>query len=70
MSDISIHDADMSVMNIMDIWPETISVFLQYKMLCIGCSIAPFHTIEEACAEHNLDVAAISIGKLDLSTTE
>lgn len=75
MSDISIRDVDISVMDIMNNWPETLSVFLQYKMLCIGCSIAPFHTIEEACAEYNLDVAKIrieldaAIEKLDLPTT-
>lgn len=75
MSDISIRDTDISVMDIMDIWPETLSVFLQYKMLCIGCSIAPFHTVEEACVEHDLDVAKIrneldaAIGKSVLPAT-
>lgn len=44
----------LTVFEIMDTWPETISVFLQFKMLCVGCSVAPFHTIEEACMEHEI----------------
>lgn len=32
--------------------PETIAVFLRYKMLCVGCVIGPFHTIVNACAKH------------------
>ncbi len=51
----SIRDPDISVMEIMDKWPETISVFMRYKMLCIGCSVASFHTVKEACAEHSLN---------------
>ncbi|MFT7059941.1 MAG: hybrid cluster-associated redox disulfide protein [Pseudorhodobacter sp.] len=38
--------------------PETIAVFLRYKMLCVGCMIGPFHTIIDACAEHGVDEAA------------
>ncbi len=52
-------DPDMSVMDIMDNWPETITVFIRYKMLCIGCSVAPFHTVKEACAEHSVDEVMI-----------
>jgi hybrid cluster-associated redox disulfide protein len=54
-----IRDKDISVMDIMDNWPETLSVFMKYRMLCIGCSIAPFHTIKEACDEHQLEESVI-----------
>jgi hybrid cluster-associated redox disulfide protein len=33
-------------------WPATIRVFLDYKMRCVGCPIAGFHTLEEACRDH------------------
>lgn len=46
---------ELSVQDIMTAWPATISVFLKYKMICVGCQVAPFHTIVEACAEHNVD---------------
>ena len=35
--------------------PHTIRVFLKYKMGCVGCPIATFHTIEDACREHGID---------------
>lgn len=46
---------DLSVQDIMTAWPATISVFLKHKMICVGCLVAPFHTIAEACAEHDID---------------
>jgi hybrid cluster-associated redox disulfide protein len=29
-------------------------------MLCVGCLIAPFHTIVDACMEYGLDEEAFS----------
>jgi hybrid cluster-associated redox disulfide protein len=54
MKAISIHDKGLSVMEIMNTWPETIPVFIEYKMLCVGCSVGSFHTIQDACNEHDL----------------
>jgi hybrid cluster-associated redox disulfide protein len=38
-------------------WPSTIRVFLDFRMKCVGCPIAAFHSIDEACAEHEVDAA-------------
>jgi len=35
--------------------PAAIRVVLQHGMLCVGCPIAPFHTVSEAAREHDLD---------------
>jgi len=35
--------------------PTTISVFLEHKTGCVGCPIATFHTVEDACREHGID---------------
>lgn len=35
--------------------PKTIRVFLEFKMGCVGCPIATFHTVEDACREHGID---------------
>jgi hybrid cluster-associated redox disulfide protein len=35
--------------------PQTIRVFLQFKMRCVGCPIACFHTVDDACREHGVD---------------
>ncbi|PVE23023.1 hydrid cluster protein-associated redox disulfide domain protein [Microvirga sp. KLBC 81] len=41
--------------DVMRQWPVTIRVFLDHKMRCIGCPIACFHTVDDACREHNVD---------------
>jgi hybrid cluster-associated redox disulfide protein len=48
-------EADMTVDDIMRRWPATIRVFLDYKMACVGCPIATFHTVDDACREHNVN---------------
>ena len=35
--------------------PLTIRVFLNFKMRCVGCPIACFHTVDDACREHGVD---------------
>ena len=35
--------------------PKTIRVFLEFKMGCVGCPIATFHTVDDACREHEID---------------
>jgi len=35
--------------------PATIRAFLDFKMGCVGCPIACFHTVDDACAEHGVD---------------
>jgi hybrid cluster-associated redox disulfide protein len=35
--------------------PQTIRIFLEFKMRCVGCPIACFHTVNDACREHGVD---------------
>ena len=49
---------DMPMSDVMRKWPETIRIVLRYRMLCVGCPIAPFHTIADACREHGVDQAS------------
>jgi hybrid cluster-associated redox disulfide protein len=35
--------------------PATIRVFLAFRMGCVGCPIACFHTVNDACREHGVD---------------
>ncbi len=51
----SIHDPEISLADIMRIWPRTVDVFLRYRMLCVGCVIARFHTVADASREHGID---------------
>jgi hybrid cluster-associated redox disulfide protein len=48
-------EATQLVDDIMRRWPTTIRVFLNHRMRCIGCPIACFHTVDDACREHGVD---------------
>jgi len=50
--------ADLMVDEVMRRWPSTIRVFLDFRMRCVGCPIATFHSVDEACDEHGADAAA------------
>ncbi|HCP82135.1 MAG TPA: hypothetical protein DIT67_11280 [Octadecabacter sp.] len=52
-----LNDPDLPLEDLMREWPQTISVFMRHKMLCIGCMVNPFHTVMDACAEYGLDVS-------------
>jgi len=51
-----IDDPDLPLGALMTQWPDTITVFMRHKMLCVGCLVNPFHTVIDACAEYGLDV--------------
>lgn len=46
---------DDLVNDVMNNWPATIRVFLDFRMECVGCPIACFHTVADACSEHDVD---------------
>ena len=46
--------ATLSLAEIMSRWPPTIRLFLDRRMHCVGCPIAPFHTVVDAAEEHGL----------------
>lgn len=58
MSHPDLHDPDLTLQDLMAVWPETVPVFLRYRMLCVGCVITPFHTVVDACADHHVDEPA------------
>ena len=41
--------------DMMSRWPATIRVFLDFRMSCVGCPIASFHSVDEACREHGVE---------------
>lgn len=48
-----LHD-DMSMDEIMQRWPSTIRTILDHGLLCVGCPIASFHTVDDAIREHGI----------------
>ena len=53
---MSIEDDDL-VDEVMRRSPPTIRVFLAFRMGCVGCPLACFPTIADACREHHTDRA-------------
>jgi hybrid cluster-associated redox disulfide protein len=41
--------------DVMRQWPATIRLFLDFRMRCVGCPIASFHSVDEACRAHHVD---------------
>ena len=47
---------DMSIVEVIQNYPETLGVFMQYGMGCVGCALASFESVEEGALVHGLDV--------------
>ncbi|MBN9071294.1 MAG: DUF1858 domain-containing protein [Rhizobiales bacterium] len=48
---------DLVMDDIMRRWPATIEVILRHRLLCVGCPVASFHTVDDAVREHGIDGA-------------
>lgn len=51
--------SELAVIDIMLGWPETVRVFIDWQMKCVGCPIAAFHTLADAAAEHGYVLADV-----------
>jgi hybrid cluster-associated redox disulfide protein len=49
-------EASLTVDEVMICWPQTIPVFIQHRMACVGCAIAPFETLAEVARIYKLDL--------------
>lgn len=49
---------DLSLADLFCTFPEAAGPFLRNRMACVGCPIARFHTIRDACVEYAVDEAA------------
>jgi len=56
MKRIAFPTTDLTVDDVMHRWPATIRIFLDFGMHCVGCPIAAFHAVDEACNEHGIDL--------------
>lgn len=52
-------DPDMTIDEIMRRWPRTITVVLDHDLLCVGCPINDFHTVNDVCREHKIECARL-----------
>lgn len=50
---------DMSITEIVTKFPETVEVFSNYGMGCLGCMAARFENLEQGALAHGIDVDAL-----------
>lgn len=53
-----IDDPDLTLAELFRTWPEAARPFLRRRTACVGCLMAPFHTVRDTCAEYRIDEAA------------
>lgn len=49
----------MSIIEVVQKYPQTVDVFRNYGMGCLGCSAARFENIEQGAAAHGIDIKAL-----------
>ncbi len=50
---------EMTIQEVVESNPETIRVFLEHGLHCIGCAVARFENIEQGAMAHGIDVDAL-----------
>lgn len=48
--------ASMAVAEVMTRWPQTVSIFLNYRMACVGCTMSPFDNLADVSEIYGLDL--------------
>ena len=50
---------DMSILEVVQKYPDTVDVFVNAGMGCLGCAAAHFENIEQGAMAHGIDVAQL-----------
>ena len=53
---------DMSIMEVVQSYPDTAEVFMGAGMGCLGCAAARFENIEQGALAHGIDLDALMDG--------
>jgi len=48
--------ADMNIKEVIEKYPEVVSVFTKYSMGCVGCIAASFEKLKDIAVVHGTDV--------------
>jgi hybrid cluster-associated redox disulfide protein len=69
MKNIAQPSPELIVDEVMRRWPSTIRIFLEFNMGCVGCPIATFHSVDEACSEHGISLETF-LGRLRTAASQ
>lgn len=50
---------DLTISEIMKRWPATMRLLIDRRLLCVGCPIAPFHTLADIAFEYGVDCESL-----------
>ncbi len=50
---------EMPIGDVVKTHPETVPVFMQHGLHCIGCAVAAFESIAEGAAAHGIEIDAL-----------
>jgi hybrid cluster-associated redox disulfide protein len=52
--DRSTISTDLTIADVLARWPQTVPVFLRYRLACVGCPIAPFEQLADIASNYGL----------------
>ncbi|BCV23181.1 disulfide oxidoreductase [Moorella sp. Hama-1] len=50
---------EMSITEVVSKYPQTVPVFMEHGMGCLGCAAARFENIEQGALAHGIDVDSL-----------
>lgn len=50
---------EMPIGEIVQMYPQTVKVFLSHGLMCIGCAAARFENLAQGATAHGIDVDAL-----------
>jgi hybrid cluster-associated redox disulfide protein len=50
---------EMSIMEVVEKYPQTAAVFQNHGMGCLGCAAAHFENIDQGATAHGINIAAL-----------
>lgn len=60
---------DMTIMDVVNKYPQSIKVFFEHGLFCIGCNVAYRETVEQGASAHGIEVEEL-IAKLNQALPE
>jgi len=61
---------DMAIEEVVSKYPETIKVFMQAGLGCLGCSAARFENIEQGAQVHGIDIDQLIVDLNEIAEKE
>jgi hybrid cluster-associated redox disulfide protein len=61
---------EMTVAEVLEKWPGTVSVFQELKTACVGCAMAPYDTLADVARIYDMDLSGIMTALQDAASVE